>query len=189
LNSAVDIASSIVELRDPYTAGHQQRVSELAVRIAEGLRMSDSEVGDIRVAGVLHDMGKAAIPTEILSKPGKLSPTEFSLIKAHAEAGYRLAVAAKLAEPISEMIYQHHERLDGSGYPRELAGKEISIGSRVLAVADVMEAMMSHRPYRPALGIEAALEELERGAGVLYDAEVVKICADLFLGGHFEFRA
>ncbi|HEY5548943.1 MAG TPA: PAS domain S-box protein, partial [Coriobacteriia bacterium] len=189
LTSVVDIASSIVELRDPYTAGHQRRVSELAVRMAEGLGMSGHEIDDIRVAGLLHDMGKAGIPTEILSKPGELSPIEFTLIQGHAEAGYRLAVSANMAEPIADMIYQHHERCDGSGYPRGLTGDQTLLGAKVLAVADVVEAMMSHRPYRPALGIEQALAEIERGAGRLYDAEVSKVCVALVRGGHFEFSA
>ncbi|HEY5548546.1 MAG TPA: PAS domain S-box protein, partial [Coriobacteriia bacterium] len=180
LTSVVDIASNIVELRDPYTAGHQRRVSELAVSMAESLGMSGHEIDDIRVAGLLHDMGKAAIPTEILSKPGQLSPIEFTLIQGHAEAGYRLAVSANMVEPVAQMIYQHHERCDGSGYPRGLVGDQILSGAKVIAVADVVEAMMSHRPYRSALGIEAALAEIERGTGTLYDAWVAEACIRLF---------
>jgi PAS domain S-box-containing protein/putative nucleotidyltransferase with HDIG domain len=187
LTSAIDIAGNIVELRDPYTSGHQQRVSELAVRMAQSLGLSGHEIDDIRVAGLLHDMGKAGIPTEILSKPGMLSPIEFTLIKGHAEAGHRLAVSANMAEPIAEMIYQHHERADGSGYPRGLTGDQALLGSKVLAVADVVEAMMSHRPYRPALGIKEALAEIERGAGSLYDAWVVEACVRLFNEEGFEF--
>jgi PAS domain S-box-containing protein/putative nucleotidyltransferase with HDIG domain len=189
LTSVIDITSNIVELRDPYTAGHQRRVSELAVRIAEKLGASGHEVDDIRVAGLLHDIGKAGIPTEILSKPGELSPIEFTLIKGHVEAGYRLAVSANMAEPIAEMIYQHHERCDGSGYPRGLTGDQTLLGSKVLAVADTVEAMMSHRPYRSALGIKAALAEIERGAGTLYDAWVVEACVRLFNEDGFEFPA
>jgi len=189
LTSVVDIASNIVEVRDPYTAGHQRRVAELAARIAQDLGMSDLEVADIRVAGLLHDMGKAGVPTVILGKPGTISPIEFELIKAHAEEGYQLAVSANMQEPIPELIYQHHERCDGSGYPRGLVGDQILVGAKVLAVADVVEAMVSHRPYRPALGIEAALAEIERGAGSLYDAEVSRVCVALFRGGHFEFSA
>jgi PAS domain S-box-containing protein len=187
LTSVIDIASNIVELRDPYTAGHQRRVSELAVRIAENLGMSGHEIDDIRVAGLLHDMGKAAIPAEILSKPGQLSPIEFTLIQAHPEAGYRLAVSANMAEPISEMIYQHHERCDGSGYPRGLTADQTLLGAKVLAVADVVEAMMSHRPYRPALGIGAALAEIERGTGTLYDPWVSEACMRVFNEDGFEF--
>jgi PAS domain S-box-containing protein/putative nucleotidyltransferase with HDIG domain len=189
LTSVIGIAGAIGELRDPYTAGHQRRVAELAARIAQELGMSDLEVADIRVAGLLHDIGKAAVPTEILGKPGLISSVELELIKGHAEAGYRIAVSANLEEPIPELIYQHHERCDGSGYPRGLVGDQMLQGAKVLAVADVVEAMMSHRPYRPALGIDAALAEIERGAGSLYDAEVSRACVALFRGGHFEFSA
>jgi len=189
LTSVIDIAGAIGEMRDPYTAGHQRRVVELAMRMAQDLGMSDLEVADVRVAGLLHDIGKAAVPTELLGKPGLISPVELELIKAHAEAGYRIAVSANLEEPIPELIYQHHERCDGSGYPRGLVGDQILSGAKVLAVADVVEAMMSHRPYRPALGIDPALAEIERGAGRLYDAEVSRVCVALFRGGHFEFSA
>jgi PAS domain S-box-containing protein/putative nucleotidyltransferase with HDIG domain len=187
LTSVIDIASDIVELRDPYTAGHQRRVSELAVRVAEKLGTSGHEIDDIRVAGLLHDIGKAGIPVEILSKPGVLSAIELVLIQSHAEAGYRLAVSANMAEPIAQMIYQHHERCDGSGYPRGLTADQMLLGAKVLAVADVVEAMMSHRPYRPALGIKAALAEIERGTGTLYDAWVAEACVRLFGEDGFEF--
>jgi PAS domain S-box-containing protein/putative nucleotidyltransferase with HDIG domain len=189
LTSVIDIAGDIVELRDPYTAGHQQRVSQLAVRMAESLGLSGHEIDDIRVAGLLHDMGKAGIPAEILSKPGVLSPIELTLIKGHAEAGYRLAVSANMAEPVAQMIYQHHERCDGSGYPLGLTGDQTLLGAKVLVVADVVEAMMSHRPYRPTLGTKAALAEIERGAGRLYDAEVSRVCVALFRESQFEFSA
>jgi HD-GYP domain-containing protein (c-di-GMP phosphodiesterase class II) len=151
--------------------------------------MSDREIADIRVAGLLHDMGKAGVPTEILGKPGAISPTEFELIKAHAEAGHRIAVSANMEEPIPELIYQHHERCDGSGYPRGLLRDQMLPGAKVLAVADVVEAMMSHRPYRPALGVEAAMAGIERGAGSHYDAEVSKVCLALFRDGGFEFSS
>jgi PAS domain S-box-containing protein/putative nucleotidyltransferase with HDIG domain len=187
LTSVIDIAGSIGELRDPYTAGHQKRVAELAARIARELGMSDLEVADIDVAALLHDIGKAAVPTELLGKPGLISPVELDLIKGHAEAGYRIAVSANMEEPIPELIYQHHERCDGSGYPRGLRGDEILPGAKVLAVADVVEAMTSHRPYRAALGIEAALAEIEMGAGSLYDAEVSRVCIALFREGRFGF--
>jgi len=189
LTSVIDIAGAIGELRDPYTAGHQRRVAELAARMAQELGMSDLEVADVHVAGLLHDIGKAAVPTEILGKPGTISPVELDLIKGHAEAGYRIAVSVNLEEPIPELIYQHHERCDGSGYPRGLVGDQILVGAKVLAVADVVEAIVSHRPYRPALGIDAALAEIERGAGRLYDAEVSKVCVALFREGGFEFSA
>lgn len=189
LTSVIDIAGNIVEVRDPYTAGHQRRVAELAARLAHELGMSDLEVADIHVAGLLHDVGKAAVPTDILGKPGSISPVEFELIKGHAEAGYRIAVSANMDEPIPELIHQHHERCDGSGYPRGLVGDEILSGAKVLAVADVVEAMMSHRPYRPALGIDAALAEIERGVGRLYDAEVCDACVALFREDHFQWSA
>jgi len=187
LTSVIDIAGSIGELRDPYTAGHQRRVAELAARMAQELGMSDLEVADVHVAALLHDIGKVAVPTEILGKPGLISPVELELIKGHAEAGYEIAVSANLEEPIPEMIRQHHERCDGSGYPRGLLGDQMLQGAKVLAVADVVEAMMSHRPYRPALGIDAALAEIERGVGRLYDVEVSRVCVALFRGGGFEF--
>jgi PAS domain S-box-containing protein/putative nucleotidyltransferase with HDIG domain len=189
LTSVIDIAGDIVELRDPYTAGHQRRVAQLATRIAQDLGMSNPEIADIRVAGLLHDMGKAGVPVEILSKPGAISPQEFALIQGHAEAGYRIAAAANMSESIAELIYQHHERCDGSGYPRGLLCDQMLPGAKLLAVADVVEAMMSHRPYRPALGIEAAMAEIERGAGSLYDSEVSKACIALFRAGGFEFSS
>ena len=186
LTSVIDIAGAIGELRDPYTAGHQRRVAELATRMAQELGMSDLEVADTRVAALLHDIGKAAVPTELLGKPGLISPVELDLIKGHAEAGYRIAVSANLEEPIPELIRQHHERCDGSGYPRGLVGDQILVGAKVLSVADVVEAMVSHRPYRPALGIDAALAEIERGVGRLYDAEVSRVCVALFREDHFQ---
>ncbi len=187
LTAVIDVAGSIGEIRDPYTAGHQRRVAELAARIAHDLGMSDPEIADVRVAGLLHDMGKAGVPTEILGKPGIISPTEFELIKGHAESGYRIAVSAHMEEPIPELIYQHHERCDGSGYPRGLLCDQMLAGAKVLAVADVVEAMMSHRPYRPALGMEVALAEIEQGAGRLYDAEASRTCIALFRESGFEF--
>jgi PAS domain S-box-containing protein/putative nucleotidyltransferase with HDIG domain len=187
LTSVIDIASNIVEVRDPYTAGHQHRVSELAVKIAQDLGMPDREVDDIRVAGLLHDVGKVAVPTEILSKPGRLSRPEFEIVKAHAEVGYNIIVSARMEEPIGELVFQHHERCDGSGYPRGLVSDQILRGAKVIAVADTVEAMASHRPYRSALGIEAGLAEIEQGAGHLYDADVVRSCVTLFRKGGFEF--
>ena len=189
LTSVIDIASNIVEMRDPYTAGHQRRVSQLATRIARDLGMSDRDVDDIRVAGLLHDVGKVRVPAEILGKPGKISEAEFNLIKDHARAGYEIVSSANMEEPIAELVYQHHERCDGSGYPRGLAGGELLKGAEVLAVADVVEAMMSHRPYRAALGIDVALGEIERGAALVYDAEVSRLCIALFREGGFKFSA
>ena len=187
LTSAIDIASNIVEMRDPYTAGHQRRVSELAARISAEMGMPAQQIEEIRVAGLIHDVGKMSVPAEILSKPGVLSDVEFSLIKHHARMGYEIISSAHMEEPIAEMIYEHHERCDGSGYPRGLVGDEMLMGGKVLAVADVVEAMMSHRPYRPALGIEMALAEIERGAGSIYDADVCQACTTVFREREFTF--
>jgi PAS domain S-box-containing protein/putative nucleotidyltransferase with HDIG domain len=186
LTSVIDIASTIVETRDPYTAGHQRRVAQIASAIARDLGMSDVETHAIEVAGLIHDVGKVQVPAEILGKPGAISPLEYELLKGHAEAGYNIVLAAQMEQPIPELVHQHHERCDGSGYPQGLAGDQILMGAKVLAVADVVEAMMSHRPYRPALGIEAALAEIERGAGTQYDAEVVRSCAGIFRREDFE---
>jgi HD-GYP domain-containing protein (c-di-GMP phosphodiesterase class II) len=187
LTSVIDIARDIVEERDPYTAGHQLRVCEIAVRIAADLGMPDSGIEDIRIAALIHDVGKVVVPTEILSKPGTISKTEYELLKVHAEAGHRILAAAHMEEPVPELVYQHHERCDGSGYPRALTGDQMLMGAKVIAVADVVEAMMSHRPYRPALGLDAALAEIERGAGRQYDADVARACIALFREQRFEF--
>jgi putative nucleotidyltransferase with HDIG domain len=174
-------------MRDPYTAGHQRRVAELATAIAGELGMSESEIGDIRVAALMHDIGKMSVPAEILSKPTRLGPMELQLVQVHAEAGYAIMESAHMYEPIPQIVYQHHERLDGSGYPQGLAGDALLPGSRVLMVADVVEAMMSHRPYRAALGRDAALAEIEQGAGRLYDADVAAACARVFNERGFAF--
>ena len=189
LTSVIDIASNIVEMRDPYTAGHQRRVSELATRIAQDLGMSDGDVDDLRVAGLLHDVGKVRVPAEILGKPGRISEAEFNLIKDHARAGFEIVSSANMEDPIAELVFQHHERCDGSGYPRGLPASKLFKGAEVLAVADVVEAMMSHRPYRAALGIDVALAEIERGAGTVYDAEVSRTCVTLFRERGFELSA
>jgi len=187
LTSVIDIASNITEMRDPYTAGHQRRVSELAVRISEEMGMSVQQIEENRVAALIHDVGKMSVPAEILVKPGVLSPMEFSLVKSHAEAGYRIIASANMQGRIDEIVYQHHERCDGSGYPRGLSAEQLLPGAKVLMVADVVEAMASHRPYRAALGIDTALAEIERGAGTLYDAEVSKACMTVFRELGFTF--
>jgi PAS domain S-box-containing protein/putative nucleotidyltransferase with HDIG domain len=187
LSSTVEIVGQVAETRDPYTAGHQRRVSELAVRISEGMGMSAEQTEEVRVASLLHDVGKMSIPAEILSKPGKLSDIEFELIKAHSEAGYRIIVSADMDGDVAEIVYQHHERCDGSGYPRGLVADELLPASKVLMVADVVEAMMSHRPYRPGLGVDAAMAEIEQGAGTLYDAGMVESCLRIFRENGFAF--
>lgn len=168
------------ETRDPYTAGHQNRVSKLACAIAREMGLPEDKIEGIRVSGTLHDIGKIFVPAEILSKPGKLRPNEINLLKDHADVGYELLKNIEFPWPVAEIVYQHHERLDGSGYPRGLKGEEISMEARIMAVADVVEAMASHRPYRPAFSVEKALLEILQKKGVLYDAQVVDACLSLF---------
>ncbi len=188
LKSTVMALVSALEMRDPYTAGHQRRVTQLACAIGKELGFSEKQVEGMRMIGILHDIGKIAVPAEILTKPGKISEHEFSLIKIHAEAGFNIVKEIDFPCPVAEAIAQHHERLDGSGYPKGLSGSEIIIQARILAVADVVEAMASHRPYRPGLGIETALEEITQKKGILYDPEVVEACLKLFTEKGFEFK-
>jgi PAS domain S-box-containing protein/putative nucleotidyltransferase with HDIG domain len=187
LRSIIDVIGSVTEMRDPYTAGHQRRVSELATAMAIDLGMSEAEVADVRVAGLMHDVGKMSVPAELLSRPCRLSPLEFDVVRAHAEAGYEIISSAKMPDPIAELVRQHHERCDGSGYPRGLHEDELLAGSKVLMVADIAEAMMSHRLYCPALGVEAALGEIERGSGSLYDPAVSRSCVRVFREEGFVF--
>lgn len=165
--------STMVELRDPYTAGHERRVGLIAKAIAQELGWPAKRCASLELMGLVHDIGKISIPAEILSKPTRLTDLEMELMKRHPQAGYDILKDVPLKEPVAEVILQHHERLDGSGYPRGLKGAEILPEARVIAVADVLEAMSSHRPYRPSLGIDAAVEELKRGRGIQYDAEIV----------------
>ncbi|NDL67021.1 HD-GYP domain-containing protein [Anaerotalea alkaliphila] len=180
MENMVLLMSSVVEMRDPYTAGHQRRVGNLAADIGRTLGLHQDQVDILRIIGYIHDIGKIVIPAEILSKPGKLSPAEMEIIKVHSAQGYEILNRVELPWVIAETIYQHHERLDGSGYPRGIGGHHLTAEANILIVADVVEAMMSHRPYRPALGIGAALEEIERNAGRLYDPKVVEACVNLF---------
>ncbi len=177
----------MVEARDPYTAGHEKRVSELSMAIAQRLGLDEDCLRRLRVAGALHDVGKIVVPAEILAKPGRLSETEFELIKAHPQAAYDMLQSIDFDFPLAEIVVQHHERLDGSGYPRGLRGEEILPEARILAVADVVEAMISHRPYRPALPLDAAMAELEGGAGSRYDADACEAAVALFREHRFEF--
>jgi len=169
-----------VEARDPYTAGHQRRVSELATTIARQMGLPDEQVLGIQLAAAIHDLGKIRVPAEILSKPGLLSSIEFQLIKTHAQAGYDIVKDVKFPWPIADIILQHHERLDGSGYPQGLKEDQILLESKIVAVADVVEAMSSHRPYRPSLGIDVALDEISRYRGSHYAPQVVDVCIKLF---------
>jgi len=178
--------SLTVETRDPYTAGHQQRVADLARSIALEMGLPSAQAEGIRMAGLIHDLGKIAIPAEILTKPSKLTDIEFSLIKMHPKAGYDILKDIDFPWPIGQIVLQHHERMDGSGYPQGLTGKDgILLEARIIAVADVFEAMASHRPYRPALGIEKALGELVKGKGILYDQEAVDACATIISSGRY----
>jgi len=176
------------ELRDPYTSGHQQRVTKLACAIAREMGLSKEVLMEIRVAGSLHDIGKMYIPSEILTKPGKLTEIEFDMIKTHPKVGYNILKTIEFPWPVARIVLQHHERMDGSGYPSGLAAKDILLEARVLGVADVVEAMASHRPYRPALGIDKALEEISRKRGILYDSKVVDACLKLFAEKRFKFE-
>lgn len=177
--ATIEAMSAAVEMRDPYTASHQRRVTRVARAIAEEMGLSDESQQALSVAGALHDLGKISIPAEILAKPGQVTDAEFQLIKEHPEASYNLLKSIRFPWPVAEIVFQHHERLDGSGYPQGLKGDEMLPEARVLAVADVFEAMSSHRPYRPALGTAAALEELEHGRGTLYNPEAVDACIRL----------
>ena len=178
--ATIQVMVSAVEMRDPYTAGHQLRVANIASAIATEMGLSQDKIEGIRMAGSIHDIGKLSIPAEILSKPTKLTNIEFSLIKEHPQSGYEMLKDVESPWPLAQIVYQHHERMDGSGYPRNLKGDEILMEARIMAVADVVEAMASHRPYRAALGIEAALEEIEKNKGIFYDNAVADACLRLF---------
>jgi PAS domain S-box-containing protein/putative nucleotidyltransferase with HDIG domain len=179
--------ASMAEKRDPYTAGHQQRVARLACAVGRELGLSPESLEGLEVAGTLHDIGKVYVPAEILAKPARLSHMEMGIMKSHSEVGFEILREVNFPWPVARTVLEHHERLDGSGYPGGLKGTEISQEARILAVADVVEAMSSHRPYRAALGLPLALEEIKAGRGRLYDAECVDICLALMNGGGFTF--
>jgi PAS domain S-box-containing protein len=180
LGGAVQAIASLVETRDPYTAGHQRRVADLARAIATEMGLSGDQIDGIRIAGNIHDLGKISVPSEILTIPRKLTALEYSLIKNHPQSGYDILKDIEFPWPIARMIVEHHERINGSGYPNGLRGEDLLIESKILSVADVVEAMATHRPYRPALGIDAALAEITANRGILYDPEVVNACLRLF---------
>jgi len=188
LESAVQAIALASELRDPYTAGHQRRVGQLACAIATEIKIDPELIIGIQVAATIHDVGKLTVPAEILSSPGRLKDPEFALIKGHPQAGHDIIAGIEFPWPVPEMVLQHHERLDGSGYPRGLRGSEIATGARILAVADTVEAITSHRPYRPALGIDKALEVIRDGRGTLFDPDVVDGCCRLFDEQGFSFE-
>jgi HD-GYP domain-containing protein (c-di-GMP phosphodiesterase class II) len=188
VNTTIQVMVSAVEARDPYTAGHQSRSADLARAIAAQMGLPQEKIEGLRMAASIHDIGKLSIPAEILSKPSRLTNIEFSLIKEHARMGYEMLKDVESPWPLAEIVYQHHERMDGSGYPRNLKGDEILMEARILAVADVVEAMASHRPYRPAIGIEEALEEIEKNKGTLYDDVVADACLRLFREKGFQLE-
>lgn len=187
ISGIVQAIALTVETRDPYTSGHQVRVAKLATMMARGMNFSPEQTEGINMAAAIHDIGKISVPAEILSKPSRLSDIEFQLIKIHPEAGYNIVKNIEFPWPIATIILQHHERINGSGYPKGLKGEEILPETRILSVADVVEAIASHRPYRPAYGIDIALEEISNMKGILYDTAVVDVCLSLFNEKGFKF--
>ena len=187
MGATVQVIAHVVETRDAYTAGHQRRVADLARSIALEMNLPSHMVEGIRVAGVIHDIGKISVPAEILSKPGELRRKEFELIKDHPETGYEILKDVEFPWPIAEIVLQHHERVDGSGYPRGLKGDGVLLEARIIAVSDVVEAIASHRPYRPSRGIGVALDEIEKNRGTLYDPDVVDACVRLFKEKAYRF--
>ncbi len=187
-DAIIDVIVMAVEVRDPYTSGHQKRVAELAAAIAREMGLTKEEINGIHMAGVIHDLGKISIPAEILSMPRRLTDLEFSLVKTHSQIGYDILKEIQFMQPVAEMVLQHHEKLDGSGYPNGLKGDEILVGSRIIAVADVVEAIASHRPYRPALGVRVAIDEIKAQQGKTLDPAVVGACVTLLTEKGFIFR-
>ncbi|MES9900675.1 MAG: HD domain-containing phosphohydrolase [Sedimenticola sp.] len=188
LQSVIQVAAKIVEQRDPYTAGHQKRVAELACAIAREMGLDENTIEGIKFGGLIHDIGKIHIPVEFLTKTTPLSDSEFRIIQSHSEVGYSIVRDIEFPWPVADIIHQHHERLDGSGYPQGLKDDDIIQEAQILAVADVVEAMSSNRPYRLGLGIEKALEEIERGSNKIYDSNTVNACLRLFHDKRFEFE-
>lgn len=180
LYGIVNALTSTIEIRDSYTAGHQRRVAELACMIAAEMDLPEDKIEGIRIASLMHDIGKIYVPTEILSKPSRLTESEFNLIKIHPQAGYNILKSIEFPWPVAEIIQQHHEKIDGSGYPKKMKGDKIIIEARIICVADVLETMASHRPYRPAKGLKQAIEEITQNRGKFYDPKVVDICLKLY---------
>lgn len=187
MSGTIEAMALTVETRDPYTAGHQRRVTDLARAISQKMGGSSEQIDGIRMAGVIHDLGKISVPAEILSKPGKLSDIEFSLIKIHPQVGYDILKNIDFPWPVADIIHQHHERIDGSGYPNHLTKNEIITEAKIIAVADVVEAMASHRPYRASLGIDKAIEEVVQKRGIFYDTDVVNACEEVVRENGFSF--
>jgi PAS domain S-box-containing protein/putative nucleotidyltransferase with HDIG domain len=189
LEDTIDALGFALQTKDPFTAGHQRRVAELSSRIAEEMNYNKDGIRGIRLAALVHDIGKIHVPTEILSKPGQLTDVEFDIIKTHSQAGYDIIKSIEFPWPIATIVLQHHERLDGSGYPLSLKENEILKEAKIMAVADVVESISSDRPYRPALGIDVALDEISGKKGILYDPEAAEICIKLFKEGSFRFTS
>jgi PAS domain S-box-containing protein len=188
MEGTIQALATMVEARDRYTAGHQVRVADLACDIARQMGVAESRLPIIRIAGLIHDVGKVCVPTEILNKPAPLSQIEFEIVKQHPKAAYDVLDKIEFPWPIADIVLQHHERMDGSGYPSRLRGDQIHLEARILGVADVVEAMSSHRPYRAALGTEKGLEEISKGKGTLFDPAVVEACLHVFHQGGFKFK-
>lgn len=186
LNGTVEAIAALYEKRDPYTAGHQRRVAQLACAIARKMGLPAKQIYGIHIIGVVHDIGKIAVPGDILSKPGRLSTEELNIIKTHPQVAYDVLRNLDFPWPVAETVLQHHERLDGSGYPNGICGDAMILEARILCVADVVESMISHRPYRPALGLEKALREIARNKGILYDPTVADACSKLSSNGGFK---
>jgi PAS domain S-box-containing protein len=188
MDGTVRAIAYTIETRDPYTAGHQRRVTKLACTIGEEMELSKEQIEGLHMSGELHDIGKIHVPAEILSKPGQISEAEYTIIKTHPQVGYDILKTIEFPWPVARIVLQHHERIDGSGYPSGLKGKDILLEAKILAVADVIEAMATHRPYRPALSIEESLREISKNKGTLYDSKVVDICLRVFKEKKFKFE-
>lgn len=186
MTAITKVIEATMEAKDPYTVKHQRRVTQIALTIADKMGLAGEVMEKLRIAGTLHDLGKVGVPTEILVKPGRLTDQEFSIIKTHPMVGFEILQPLELPLQTTQIVLQHHERWNGSGYPRGLSGSEILLEARILGVADVVEAMATHRPYRAALGLNLAMEELSRNQGVLYDPAVVQYCSELYGENRFD---
>jgi putative two-component system response regulator len=191
MEGVIQTMTVMVEMRDAYTAGHQKRVAELGCAIGRELGLDREQIVGIRMAGLIHDLGKIVVPAEILCKPGRISAEERAIIRNHAQVGYEILKNINFPWPVAQAVLQHHERLDGSGYPNRLSGDEILLEAKIIGVSDVVEAMAAHRPYRPAVGLTTALLEITQNKGTLYDSQVVEACVSLFSQDrfHFEYHA
>jgi putative nucleotidyltransferase with HDIG domain len=189
MEGSVEAIALAVEMRDPYTSGHQHRVADLASAIAREMGLAEDRIYGLQMASLIHDLGKLTIPGEILCKPGQLSGPEYAMIQTHAQSGYDILKKIDFPWPLADIVLQHHERMDGSGYPNGLSGKAIMLEARILSVSDVFETIGSHRPYRPSLGLKKAMGELSANSGTLYDPQVVSACLDLMVGERFQFKS